>query len=416
MQNVFFLPIVKAILPPSWCLEPGDLGDLYAYSVPKSGHIKTQGWKIFVSCHFFNAEMVIRNAAICCAEAEMDTPFKFIQSRLKLATTLGKSYPRAEGAKAIVIYPQNTDACHKTMLALEAALDGIEAPPVLSGRRFKNAPVFYRYGSNSDLTDSDLTEDKQPYLRHPETKELVLDRICPWYEVPLWITDPFQPDLDVDADADAPDTEVVLKGRYVIKEAIDFSNRGGIYLAADKTTDTDDLCCLKEARTWMVPQPFTGEDAVSRLAREAETLKHTNPACVAPKFIDYFMEGDHAFLVREFIDGETLGERKSREPFSAIELTSIGHALEKILELKEILGNRRLDLSPQNVIFDGSTIKMIDFETDTDSGSGLAGEYVFGTQGFIPPPGVCPWRWGIQALLDFCTNNEKRASNLNAVV
>lgn len=408
MQDVLFLPIIKSVLPSSWHIEPFDL---YTYSLPKLGHyIPAQGWKIFVTCQFFNAESVIRDAALSCIETE--TPFKFINSRFELATkVLGKFYPRAESGKAVVIYPSNTASCHTTLLSLAAALDGVKAPPVLSGRRFANAPVYYRYGANSAFI-----KDRALYMmRDPETHELVRDRINPWYEVPPWIdTDPFQPDLDVKADV-ASDTDIVLKdGQYAIQEAVYFSNSGGIYLAADTTTN--DLCCIKEARPWIAPHPLSGEDAVSRLIRESELLKYTYAASarVVPRFIDYFMEDDHAFLVREYIDGETLADRKVRKPFNASELTTLMHALKAILELQGILGDRCLDLSPENVIFDGSTVKLIDLETDTDSG--YIGEYRFGTQGFIPPRGVCPWRWGIQALLDFCSNNEKGASNLNAVV
>lgn len=390
MQNVSFLPLVKAVLPSSWHIEPSGL---YTYSLPKSEQIPRQGWKVFVSCHFFNAASVIQSAATLCAE--MGLPFKFVGSRLQLATDiLGKPFPRAEGAKAVVIFPPDPETCHTALLGLAAALDGIQAPPVLSGRHFANAPVYYRYGANSDIT-----EDGQAYVLHPETGEFVPDLIQPWYETPPWIdTDPFQPDLDVDTSS-TPD--IVLKdGRYAIQEALTFSNSGGIYLVSDTTTRR--LCCMKEGRPWMAPHPLTGEDAVVRLGREAETLKQACAASVAPEFIDYFVENDHAFLVRAYIEGEALDERKVREPFSASEFVTLAHALEAILELREILGDRRLDLSPSNIIFDGSAVKLIDFETVVDSGR--AGEYVFGTRGFIAPrgDGVCPWRWGIQALLDYC--------------
>lgn len=384
MQNILFLPIVKTILPRSWHII--EASDLYLYSQPFSRQIPpSQGWKIFVSCHFFNTERIIREAARSCVEK--DIPFKFVRSRLDLTTLLGKAYPRAESAKAVVIYPPDTAICRETLKSLAEALNEVEAPPVLSGRRFANAPVYYRYGANS-----------ASYLRHPVTGECVDDPINPWYASTPWVdTDPFQPDLDViDTDADANRTgDIVLKDRFRIQEAIYFSNSGGLYLAMDIMTDA--RCCLKEARPWMAPHPFTGEDAVARLYREADTLEQTQSVCVVPKFIDRFMEDGHAFLAREYIDGETLAERKARQPFRASEIKTLRHALEAILALKEILGEKRLDLSPQNVVFDGAAIKLIDLETDLGPDA-----YTWGTQGFIPPPGVCPWQWGIQALLDFC--------------
>ena len=387
MQKVPFSPIVKSVLPASWYIEESD--GLYAYSSPKSTiQIPSQGWKIFVSCHFFNAESVIQSAAKICVEDVI--AFKFVRSRFLLATELlGKSFPREESAKAVVIYPTDTDACHTTLLKLAESLHAVDvdAPPVLSGRCFANAPVYYRYGSNSEKTP-----DGYAYLRDPETGERVRDMIRPWYETPPWIdTDPFQPDLDKDSES------IIEVGQFTIQEAISFSNSGGIYLAKEKTTESP--CLIKEGRRWMAPHPETGEDAMQRLAREAETLRTLNPDAAAPEYISFFTEDDHAFLVRAYIEGETLVDRIQRGPFGTDELENLANALEiGILRLKEQLPDTRLDLSPDNVIFDGSTIKVLDFETER------SGEYTWGTHGFIPPPGVCPWRWAITSLLDYSAN------------
>ena len=395
MENLPFLPIVKSLLPSdaSWHIEEDEP---YVFVRPHRLQLQQQGWKIFVSAQFFNASAVIRRASRVCVDLRM--PFKFIKSRFSLATEiLAKHVLPAEGAKAVVIYPRNPQNCHTVLCTLSRALESSEAPPVLSGRRFsKNAPVYYRYGAHRGIF-----RDGAVYLRNPETRQLVPDRIQPWYEAPAWIhTDPFQPDLTDDT-SEVEEAEIVLQdGRYAIQEAIFVSNSGGVFLAKDSTTHQ--LYCLKEARPFFAPNPSTGEDSVSRLVQEAATLRECNRhgLAVAPTFIDYFIEEDHAFLVRSFIEGETLFERKARQPFSTGELAQLQHALESILELSGIrhFKDRNLDLSPQNIIYDGETITVIDFETDPADN--------FGTPGFIPPLGVpCKWRWSIQALLDFCAND-----------
>ena len=391
MSNISFLPIVKSVLPASWHIEAND--GLYAYSSPKSTlQIPDQGWKLYVSCNFFNAQAVIRDTAALCVE--LGVPFKFVRSRFLLATQiLGKSVPLEESGKAVILYPADPEACHTALLGLAQKLNGIEAPPVLSGRRFAATPVYYRYGANTKRAP-----DGYFYLRHPETGERIRDPMRP--EIPPWInTDPFQPDLDLNVNAHSDSESFLEVGQFTIQEAISFSNSGGIYLATDTTNR---YCCIKEGCPWMAPHPETGEDAFARLAREAETLKKANTANVSPEFIGFFTDDEHAFLVREYIEGETLADRIQRAPFSTNELTTLANALEVgILELQQKIPDTRLDLSPQNVIFDGTTIKVIDFETDT---VGSSGEYTWGTHGFIPPPGVCPWRWGIQTLLNYCAN------------
>lgn len=395
MSNVSFLPLIESVLPSdAWEIKTGDL---YTVVQPKAYHLPEQGWKIFCACHYFNATAVIRQASEVCIA--LGIPFKCVTSRFLLATEiLGKQVPLAESGKAVVIYPSDEKTCYRALNALFEALEGFDAPPVLSGRNFANdVPVYYRYGAFSRLD-----EDGQGKLRNPETDEWCPDFIHPLYTSPPWISqDPFRPDLEVDDANDPRVTEMTLKdGRFEILEALVLENSGGRYIAKDALTGK--RCLIKEARPFIAPHPDTGDDAVSRLVREAVTLKNAQTCTVAPKYIDDFTEETHAFLVRAYIEGETLTD--TQRPFPPDALARLAAALQAILELRKIpeLAETCLDLAPQNLIFDGTTIKLIDFETQPDS----TGTYTFGTPGFIAPPGVCPWRWGIEAILEFCRSDD----------
>lgn len=373
MQNDFDA-IVK--LPRHWARETKGF---YTYCLPAGGILPESGWKIFVSCHFGNAAHVIQRAASIFSKCTM--PFKYVQSRFDLATNiLGKHKPsrRGDSAKAVVGYPKNTEHASRAIKKLADALDGVEAPPVLSGKQFAKAPVFYRWYEGGLA-------------------------IQPWYEIPEGMTDPFQSDSDVDEKGDG-DEEFLVNG-YRIQEAVYFSNSGGIYIGTDMKNR---ICCIKEGRRWLAPNPHTGADSVDRLEREADLLAELNAHTpfLVPKFVDFFVDY-HAFLVREYCDGATLSEFKTRkESISSRERLILKDALESIMVLKKLLpADKLLDLSPENLIFDGETIKIIDLEC-VEYGENA----VFGTKGFLPPNGFCPWRWAIDELLKFCTAAESAVS------
>ena len=380
MRDVSFLPLIESILPSAaWEIQTGDL---YTFVRPKAYRIPEQGgWKVFCACHYFNAEGVIRRASSVCIE--LCVPFKFVNSQFLLSTEiLGKQVPPAESGKAFVVYPGDEKTCHRTLNALSKALEGFDASPVLSARNYaSDAPVYYRYASFVGGR-----------LWNPETEEYIPDFIRPWYSAPSFIRrDPFRPDLDED-DADTTEKEMTLKdGRYEIREALVFCNSGGRYLAND--AETGGPCFVKEARPHIAPHPETGDDAVDRLKREVVTLKQAQNCTVAPKYIDDFSEETHLFLVRDYIEGETLAD--TQRPFPPDALARLAEALEDILALRKT-GVAGLDLAPQNIIFDGTRVKLLDYETSTDS------TYPFGTKGFIAPPGVCPWEWAIGKILDYC--------------
>jgi len=96
---------------------------------------------------------------------------------------------------------------------------------------------------------------------------------------------------------------------YRRERALHFSNGGGVY--ADVDTRSGDQVVLKEAR------PHAGlsrdeRDAVARLGRERDTLAQLEGLHVAPAVRDYFVAGEHHFLVMDFVEGETLSQAARR--------------------------------------------------------------------------------------------------------
>ncbi len=87
---------------------------------------------------------------------------------------------------------------------------------------------------------------------------------------------------------------------YRIEKALHFSNGGGVYAG----TDTRDgrKVVLKEGRPH-AGLASDGADAIVRLEREKLALERVAGTGVVPEVRDWFLLGEHRFLVMDFIEG-----------------------------------------------------------------------------------------------------------------
>ncbi len=155
-----------------------------------------------------------------------------------------------------------------------------------------------------------------------------------------------------------------------------FSNGGGVYLATDRRTG--ERVVLKEARP-MAGLDAAERDAVARLQHERDVLRRLDGLDCAPGYRDYFVLGDHHFLVMEFVDATPLQRTLVRTfPLTRADATAESIAeytvwaldtLPKVRAAVEALHERGVafcDLHPNNILItpDGRLV-LIDFEVAT---------------------------------------------------
>ncbi len=140
----------------------------------------------------------------------------------------------------------------------------------------------------------------------------------------------------------------ILQGRYRILKTIGQGGAGAVHLCADLRLDE---------RRWAVKELVCGEasqlsSAQQRFQREASllsALRHPN----LPVIVDYFVEDDKQYLVREYIEGDTLAERIDRHGPA-----SESQAVEWALQMCQVLAYLHSqdpsiiyrDLKPQNIV------------------------------------------------------------------
>ncbi|GAB1824466.1 class III lanthionine synthetase LanKC [Herbidospora sp. RD11066] len=352
-------------VPRGWSHQPSDTWFHYA---PTGHDVPPQGWKIHVSAGLADAARVLEIVWDYCVER--DIPFKFLRSRSVVTMLNSKGASRGSSGKLVTIYPRQ-DSLEPTLKELDGLLTGVRGPYILSDLRYGDGPLFVRYGGFVARRCAAPNGELVPAMEN-DRGELVPDVRGASFTTPEWVTLPefLKPHLE------ARNAVTTTDLPYAVDSVMHFSNGGGVYLATDRRTG--ERVVLKEARP-MAGLDAAERDAVARLQHERDVLRRLDGLDCAPGYRDYFVLGDHHFLVMEFVDATPLQRTLVRTfPLSKADATAESIAeytvwaldtLPKVRAAVEALHSRGVvfcDLHPNNILItpDGRLV-LIDFEVAT---------------------------------------------------
>jgi hypothetical protein len=111
----------------------------------------------------------------------------------------------------------------------------------------------------------------------------------------------------------------------------------------------------------VLPPSFVVDvEATARLKREARTAAQLyHPSIATIHSIE--QDGDHIFIVEEFVEGEPLTKVISRGGLSEAEICRIGRAVADALAEAHAKGIVHRDIKPDNIIVNGNRVKVLDF-------------------------------------------------------
>ncbi|MFF4738241.1 class IV lanthionine synthetase LanL [Streptomyces sp. NPDC001262] len=359
-------------------------GDFWCMVTPPRHTRRRQGWKLHVSATPLSAPRVLEQAAGVLVEH--GCAFKFAATPRNAAELTAVRADRSQSGKFLTAYPSDDD--HLRLLAeqLHRATAGLAGPAILSDRRYRaDSLVHYRYGcfsSPRELNDEGFYEGR---LEAPDGT-LLPDERNPWFSPPPWAVPPFPPAAPAERAGRRRGGPVLLAGRYLVREAIRHSNRGGVYRAHDRQAGEDVL--LKEARPH-IGADLHGRDARDWLRHEADVLHRLAPQGVTPAARDVFESGGHVFLVQDLIDGPSLQQwavdalRQGNGRIPLPVARSLARDLTRIVGEVHAAGLVLRDLKPGNIVMraDGTPV-LVDMECTAEAGSSAR---VAGTQGFTAP-------------------------------
>jgi hypothetical protein len=275
--------------------------EMWCRVTPASRTVPEQGWKLHVSATVASAPAVLARALDVLLT--QDSAFKFARSLDQVSVLNSRSTPRGASGKFITVYPRCDAVAADLARQLHEATAGLTGPQILSDRAYApGSVVHYRYGSFAGrrrLSDDGLMVW---YIRDPDGNP-VEDRRTGQYLPPAWAVSPFPSVPAVPSQPPPAGGTVTLGDRFAVREAIRYTNKGGVYRGTD--TRTGAPVVIKEAR------PHVEEDASGRsvqdwLRDEARALERLAGLDLAPALLAVFEHGRHLFLAEEEVPGITL--------------------------------------------------------------------------------------------------------------
>jgi serine/threonine protein kinase len=348
------------ILPDNWQYS---IKAVWTGIVPPKDMNIVQGWKIHVSCLKTDANSILSIVSDYCFKNSLH--FKFLSDYTIFQISNSKSWNRGASGKFITIYPNDFEN-FKIIINELSKIFGKKyvGPYILSDKRAPNCNiVFYRYGGFKLLSNS--SDKTEAYIVNSDGTQYHDVRNA-FYSTPPWVSEPFE--------SKENENTQYIDNKFLITEALHFSNTGGIYLAEDLNENKEIV--IKEARPYTAVDNF-GNDAVYNLEKEFQILQLLELGGYTPKPISIFREWEHLFLCMEKIEGVTLLEYCAKN-FLALKIKpgqnetinyyrnliqifiNIIKAIHYIHDKEVIIG----DLSHNNIFVNPETlnIKMIDFE------------------------------------------------------
>lgn len=181
----------------------------------------------------------------------------------------------------------------------------------------------------------------------------------------------------------------VLGGRYVVSRLIGRGGVGLVYLARQRPDNRDVVVKV------LAPHWANDGDALRRFDREAKRLSGLHHPNVV-EMLDYGHDGDRAYLVMEYLQGELLSELVARKqrlsleefvPIAAQILKGIGHAHSREMMVR--------DVKPANVMLcerkgRANFVKILDFGLAKllRGEQAITEEHVLGTVGYLAPEAI----------------------------
>ena len=187
-------------------------------------------------------------------------------------------------------------------------------------------------------------------------------------------------------------------GTYRIVQPLDKGGMGALYLAEDVGA-FNRLCVIKEMLDYFDDPYNLQEIAKARQrfedeARVLATLKHSG----IPDIYTFFSEQGRNYIVMQFVEGENLEQRLTREgPQKREDVARWGVQVCKVLEYLAWMQPNPVvhhDIKPANLILDKNSgeVRLVDFGTakarltlQPGGKVGLQKSSIYGTVGYAPP-------------------------------
>ncbi|ABJ57719.1 serine/threonine protein kinase [Lactobacillus delbrueckii subsp. bulgaricus ATCC BAA-365] len=333
------------------------------YVLYEPDELPVQGWKIHLSATVKQAQGMLDAVALCLIKQKVS--FKFQSSLEQYVESNSKYADRGESGKFITVYPRGEEEFACLLAELQKLTETFALGPyILSDQNWQESNVYFRYGGFKPLYLVNAAGERVPAIYDPAGNK-VADQRLPYYQQADFVKD-----LPIFGKNTFPKQEAFAPlEEYQVKEALHFSNAGGVYLDLHEGKKV----VLKEGRQ-QAGLDANLKDGFARVENEAEILRQLADLTGVVNYLDDFTSWRHHFLVEEYIAGQSLEELLATEfPFVVGDLEKKARykakAIKILEQLKELLkqiharGLAVGDLSLSNILVtEDGDVRLIDLE------------------------------------------------------
>ena len=201
--------------------------------------------------------------------------------------------------------------------------------------------------------------------QYPQCEARLKERIQDLREIDFLFDSLIQAD-DSEFEGTAASNELVGKklASFQVEKVIGRGGMGVVYLARD--TKLDRSVAIKSLPSGLL----SSSTAKSRFKREAKVLASLNHPNIAVIYDIIEHDAGLAYLILEYVPGETLAERIAGEPLKLEDVFSIGQQIAEGVSAAHEKGVVHRDLKPGNIkITPDGRVKVLDFGLAKTSGS-----------------------------------------------
>ena len=355
-------------------------GSIWRYHCTQPANEPDRGWKLHVSATVLNAGRVLQKVAPALSGrgVQFKAPSS-LQHVMTLNAGLDGAYTQV--GKIITVYPHTPEHAVELARQLHKLTSRMTAPEVPFDERYRpSSNVYYRFGAFAPLEIEHPNGTRTPAVRGPNG-DLVPDRRD--QPKPDGIADPFE---QANRRRSVVEQHNAFAASYRVFRALAQRGKGGVYQAADLSSEPPRLCLIKEGRKHGELN-WDGRDGRWRIRNEervlSELLAH---GMDVPRVYSSFELAGNAYLVMEFIGGETLqsllSRLRRRMPISRV--LKYGIQLAEFISMMHAAGWVWRDCKPMNIVVTRTgKLQPLDFEGACRINK--PDPMLWGTPGFIPP-------------------------------
>ncbi|MFF5176312.1 class IV lanthionine synthetase LanL [Micromonospora sp. NPDC000089] len=400
--------IGRAALPEaSWRI---DRTAMWCHARPVGSVRRLQGWKLHVSATPLSAPVVLARAIDVLREDP--AAFKFASTLRRVEELVESRQDRGAGGKFITIYPDSDAQCQRLAQALDATTFGLAGPGIMSDRRLRPGSLVHcRFGAFTGVPALTNDGEAAAMLVAPDGT-LERDHRGASFTPPSWAPAVMPDFRSAKASGAVASTSVLLNDRYVVRKAIRHRFKGGVYRASDTRTGREVV--IKQARPHVAANLY-GLDVRDALRNEERALNALRALRIAPAPVELFEQQGDLFLVEEALPGTLLLDHihELHAVCDGIpswdELAGIALGLVDVMEAVHSLGYVLRDFTVNNIMIDGSRVRLVDLEFLARPDElvrrvftpGHAAPEQRSSPGYTPAPGFAADRYSLGAVL-FC--------------